>query len=167
MTKTFDWYDKFRAQLSGLDLESELAELLSEIGEPVFVRRADHTARCECTAFTGEPDPNCNICGGSGFLYKDIPALCYMWQGSVIGNDRVRNTDGRYTAYLASDADFKEIDRIIKVQLDRNGKVLWPPLITSVLIVKSVEVKRGDNKSNVVFYQLEVGDGIGGNIIEA
>lgn len=168
MAKTFDWYDKFRKSLSGVSLEDSFNNLLASIGMPVLARSSRPDARCECTTPYGEPDPNCPICGGTGFLYEDIPALCYMWQnGTVAGAQLYRNEYSIRTAYLVSDTYFKSIDQIITVQLDVDGKVIWPIVPLKVFGVKTYEEKRGDEQANVVFYQLEVSETSNGDIVES
>lgn len=168
MAKTFDWYDQFRESLGGVDLEGSFNDLLKGLGQPVLVRSSDPNARCSCTTRWGEPDPNCPICGGTGFLYEDIPALCYMWQNGMVGSNQLyRNDYSRRTAYLVAGTYFKSIDQIVTVQLDDNGKVIWPVIPLKVFGVRTYEEKRADNKANVAFYQLEVSETREGDIVES
>lgn len=167
MPQTYEWYDQFRESLQGTDLYSEFGELMGSIGLPALARRADYSKRCSCTTLYGEPDTGCSICGGTGFLYEDIPVLVYSFQSGVVRNELYRQMDERKRAYLFAPARLKEIDQILFVQLTQDGKVIWPIVVTERYGIKRFEEKRGDDKGRAVFYQLEIADLIQGDIVEA
>lgn len=142
-----------------IDVRNEISKLLDEYGHDIIYIRRDERFRCECyVERSGEPDPNCSKCFGTGNKVSIEKARTRRQISSVpetlIGVNKLQEAGKlapkAYVYYLEHDVKPKENDYILEVIWDANGV---PRYIKEKHLISAVDPKYG-YKGRVEFYQV-------------
>lgn len=142
-----------------IDVRNEISKLLDEYGHDIIYIRRDERFRCECyVERSGEPDPSCSKCFGTGNKVSIEKARTRRQISSVpetlIGVNKLQEAGKlapkAYVYYLEHDVKPKENDYILEVIWDANGV---PRYIKEKHLISAVDPKYG-YKGRVEFYQV-------------
>ena len=144
---------------NGINLWAELKTMLTQVGSWHLVRRYKKDQKCSCrrARANDEPAPDCQVCAGRGWPYREFPVLLYPMSQIAAGASPELNgtifsiAEENLLFFAPPEAAIASSDIIFEVALTPDQRIARPVQRLGRFNVGRVLPMRGDRDGAVDF----------------
>lgn len=142
-----------------MDIAKQFDAVIEKFGHSIIYLRKDLKFRCECyVERSGEPNPTCDICMGTGYdihverfkVRRNVASIPETLIGIASLTQRGVQFPKAYVYYVSAFNEPKDGDYILEIKWDENMK---PLEITQRNLISAAEPKQGV-EGQIAFYQV-------------